>query len=326
MGQARRSLNVLFTCIGRRVSLLNSFRKAAAELGIRAKFLGADMTELSPAMQLCDEHVFTKRIDDAGYIPQLLRVAKSRKIDLIIPMIDTDLMPLAESRERFEKLGCRVLISSPDVVDIARDKRKLHSFLMRNGFGAPETMTLDEAMRKKRLSMPRFLKPWDGSASKSNHVVQNRKELEFFGRRIRNCIVQEFIDGQEYTCDVFVDSDMKVRCVVPRKRIETRGGEVTKSMTAKNASIMDVARRVTECLGAGPGMINIQLFLCRDGSIKIVEINPRFGGGAPLGIKAGADSPRWILQEMIGAKPRIRFDGFKDGLCMLRWDSEVWLG
>jgi len=219
-----------------------------------------------------------------------------------------------------------LLISSPQVVDIAGDKRKTHRFLVANGFGVPEAMSLKEALKKKRLSMPRFLKPWDGSASKSNHVVSSIEELKFFGKRIRNCLVQEFLDGQEYTCDVFVDFEMKVRCVVPRKRIETRGGEVTKSMTKKNPRIMDIARRVIETLNAGPGMITIQLFLCKDGNIKIVEINPRFGGGAPLGIKAGADSPRWILQQAIGIKPRIKFDGFKDNLYMLRWDSEVWLG
>jgi carbamoyl-phosphate synthase large subunit len=323
--RATRRLTILFTCIGRRVSLLKSFRKASARLGIRARFVGTDITELSPALQLCDVKAITVPVRSPAYVPQLLRLVRKHKVNLIIPTIDTDLLKLAESKRKFEKAGCKVLISSPEVVDIARDKRKLHRFLLRNGFDAPETMSLKEALACRRLPMPRFLKPWDGSASKSNQAVQNRRELEFFGRRIRNCIVQEFIKGQEYTCDVYVDFAMKVRCVVPRMRIETRGGEVTKSMTSKNRRIMEVARRVTEAMGAGPGMITIQLFLCDDGSVKVVEVNPRFGGGAPLGIKAGADSPRWILQEMTGAKPRIQFDGFKDRFCMLRWDSEVWL-
>ena len=28
----------------------------------------------------------------------------------------------------------------------------------------------------------------------------------------------------------------------------------------------------------------------------MVEINPRFGGGAPLSIEAGADTPKWVVQ------------------------------
>ena len=118
---------------------------------------------------------------------------------------------------------------------------------------------------------------------------------------------------------------MKVRCVVPRKRIEVRAGEVSKGQVAKNTRIMSEAAKLVERLGAGPGVITLQLFLTGDGKIKYIEINPRFGGGVPLSIKAGADFPKWILQELAGGKPNIRPNGIKDGLIMLRYDSEVWL-
>ncbi|MBN2128133.1 MAG: ATP-grasp domain-containing protein, partial [Sedimentisphaerales bacterium] len=80
-----------------------------------------------------------------------------------------------------------------------------------------------------------------------------------------------------------------------------------------------------ETLGAGPGVVTLQLFLTRRNQIKFIEINPRFGGGVPLSIRAGADFPRWILQELAGKRPRIGFDKFQDGLVMLRYDAEVWL-
>jgi carbamoyl-phosphate synthase large subunit len=82
---------------------------------------------------------------------------------------------------------------------------------------------------------------------------------------------------------------------------------------------------LVEKLGAGPGVITVQLILTADEQIKFIEINPRFGGGAPLAIKAGADFPRWILQQMLGKRSAIKFDGFKDNLVMLRYDAEVWL-
>ena len=88
---------------------------------------------------------------------------------------------------------------------------------------------------------------------------------------------------------------------------------------------MRQAASLAEKLGAGPGVITLQLLLTNNKQIKFVEINPRFGGGAPLSIKAGANFPKWILQELSGKKPNIRFDSFKDNLIMLRYDSEVWL-
>jgi carbamoyl-phosphate synthase large subunit len=107
--------------------------------------------------------------------------------------------------------------------------------------------------------------------------------------------------------------------------MEVRAGEVSKSQIVKNIQIMNEAHRLVEKLGAGPGVITLQLFLTGDDKIKFIEINPRFGGGAPLSIKAGANFPKWILQELSGQNPRIRPDSFKDNLIMLRYDNEVWL-
>lgn len=319
------SLNILFTCIGRRVSLLNSFRRAARRLKINARFLGTDITELSSALQLCDASFLVKPVTHAGYIKQLLSIVKTNKVKLLIPTVDLDLKLLARNRPKFAAMGCRVLVSTVDVIDTCQDKRKTYRFLLKNGFETPVTMSVRAALSKRKLNWPCFLKPWDGYASRGNTVVNNRRQLSFFAARIPNCIVQEFIEGTEHTCDVYVDFGMKVRCVVPRKRIEARAGEVSKGQVVKHPYIMSEAARLVEILGAGPGVITLQLFLTDDDKVMFIEINPRFGGGVPLSIKAGANFSKWILQEKVGEKPNIRFDGFEDNLIMLRYDGEVWL-
>jgi carbamoyl-phosphate synthase large subunit len=318
-------LNVLFTCIGRRVSLLNSFRRAARQLKIHAAFFGTDTTDLSSALQLCDEGFLVKPTTHPGYIKQLLSIVKANKVKLLIPTVDLDLKVLARNKPKFAAAGCRVLVSTPQVIDICQDKRKTYQFLAKNGFDTALTMSVRSALSKKKLNWPCFLKPWDGSAGKGNAVAHNRKELLFYAKRITNAICQEFVKGIEHTCDVYVDFCLKVRCVVPRKRIEVRAGEVSKGQVVKNPRIMSEAVKLVETLGAGPGVITLQLFLTDDNRVKFIEINPRFGGGAPLSIKAGANFPKWILQELSGKKTNIHFDGFEDNLIMLRYDSEVWL-
>lgn len=321
----RRKLAVLFTTVGRRVSLLNGFRRAAKQLGLNVTFFGTDASKLSSAWQLCDRKYVVKPITHPGYLKQLLAIVRNNRIDLLVPTIDSNLTLFAENKGKFARLGCRVLISSPRVIDICRDKRKTYRFLAKNGFDAPEVMTPHAALAKKSLQYPRFLKPWDGSASRGSVRVHNREELTFYGRKIPNCIVQRFVGGTEYTCDVFVGLDMKVHCVVPRKRIEARSGEVSKGQIVKNKDIMNRTAELVEALGAGPGVITVQLILDFDKKIHFIEINPRFGGGAPLSIKAGANFPKWIFQELVGQKPNIKFDGFEDNLIMLRYDAEVWL-
>jgi len=326
-------LNVLFTCIGRRVSLLESFRRAAKQLMINVSLLGTDTTELSPALQLCDRRFGVKPTTDAGYIKQILSIVKANSVKLLVPTVDLDLKLLAQNKPKFAALGCRVLVSEPKVIDICQDKRKTYKFLLKNNFDTPATISTRTALKNSKSSIvnnkstgfPLFLKPWDGYAGRGNAVINNRKELLFYSKRIPNAICQELVKGAEYTCDLYVDFGMNVRCVVPRKRIEVRAGEVSKGQIAKNTRIMSEAATLVEKLEAGPGVITLQLFLTNDGKVKFIEINPRFGGGVPLSIKAGADFPKWILQELAGGKPNIRPDGFKDNLIMLRYDSEVWL-
>jgi carbamoyl-phosphate synthase large subunit len=342
--------------------LLESFRRAAKQLKINASLFGTDTTELSPALQLCDRRFGVKPTTHSGYIKQLLSIVEANKVTLLVPTVDLDLKLLSQNKPKFAALGCRVLVSDPQVIDICQDKRKTYKFLLKNNFDTPATVSIQTALRNRKCGegilplfstigkpvlsaaegMPTgrkagtasplseigfqlFLKRWDGSAGRGNAVVNNREELLFYSKRIPNPICQELVEGTEYTCDAYIDFDMTVRCVVPRKRIEIRAGEVSKGQTVKNARIMSEAVTLVEKLGAGPGVITLQLFLTDGGKIKYIEINPRFGGGVPLSIKAGADFPKWILQELAGGKPNIRPDGFKDGLIMLRYDSEVWL-
>jgi carbamoyl-phosphate synthase large subunit len=306
--------------------LIESFRASARKLGVSLRVFGSDATELSSALQVCDERFKVRPVGRKGYIEELLSVARKKRVGLLVPTVDLDLRLLAEQREKFERLGCRVLISSPKVVDICQDKRKTYRFLVRKGFDTPLTMSPAVALKRRGGPWPCFLKPRDGYASRGSAVAKNRRELLFFSRRVPNCVVQELVEGQEYTCDVYVDFAGKVRSVVPRKRIEVRAGEMSKGRIDRDRRIMAEGARLIEELGAGPGVITLQLFRTPQHKIKFIEINPRFGGGVPLSIRAGADFPRWIIQEVLGRRPRIRFDGFKDGLMMLRYDSEIWLG
>lgn len=318
-------IGVLFTCIGRRVSLLRAFARAGKQLKIDLSLMGTDTTELSSALQLCDKRFVVKPTTDPGYLSQLLKIVRDNHVDLLVPTVDLDLKLLAVNKAKFAKLGCCVLISKPKVIDICQDKRKTYKFLTKSGFDTPVTMSVHSALAGKNLSWPCFLKPWDGYAGRGTAIAKNRTDLQFYSRKVPNCIVQEFINGTEYTCDVFVDLEMRPRCVVPRNRIEVRSGEVSKGQVVKNRKIMEVSANLVEKLGAGPGVITLQLFLADDGRMRFIEINPRFGGGAPLSIKAGANFPKWILQQLVGRKMNISFAGFRDKLTMLRYDGEVWL-
>lgn len=320
-----KKVAILFPCIGRRVSLLRLFRAACRRLGCEGIMVGTDTTENSAALQCCDRQYVVKPVTHRDYPGQIKEIVKREKVMLLVPTVDLDLSIWARRRAALSDVGCRTLISTSRVVRICQDKRLTFAFLKKHGFATPDTLSASQALRLKRPCYPYFLKPWDGHAGRGNAVARNREELKFYTRRVPNCIVQEFVEGAEYTVDVLVDFDGKVRCVVPRRRLAVRAGEVSKGITVKHAEIIGQSRLLVEKLKAGPGVITIQCFLTGQGCIKFIEINPRFGGGVPLSIQAGADFPRWLLEMLLGRQGKIRLDGWRDGLTMLRYDEAVWV-
>ena len=99
-----------------------------------------------------------------------------------------------------------------------------------------------------------------------------------------------------------------------------RSGEVAKGVTIYDEDITKACIRIAEGLG-GKGQITIQCIM-KDNTPYFTEINARFGGGAPLGIAAGCDAPRWLLAEAAGlpvdAPP---IGSYKVGLYMTRFDD-----
>ena len=318
-------INILFTSVGRRVSLVQHFREVLSDLGLGGKLVGADMLLSAPAMHVVDRRHQVCRATDKDYVPQLLDICEKEDIDLLIPLIDTELLVLAENKERFKEVGTTALISDPDVIRIAMDKYNTHTFFVENGFAVPEVIDIDKALSSDDIEYPMVMKPARGSASIGVTKIESKEELRFFKDKIPNPILQEYLNGYEHTLDVLVDFGGRVRCVVPRKRLEVRAGEVSKGVTVKNKKIIDIGKRVVEALKGALGPITVQGFLTSDGAFKLTEINPRFGGGHPLAIAAGADYPKWIIEMLLGRNPDIELDGWEDGLAMLRYDEAVFV-
>lgn len=311
-------LNILFTSAGRRVSLLREFRRAATDLRIQLNIHAADSWELAPALQVADRAAIVPTIDSKDYIDSLLEHCRRNEINALIPLIDTELLVLAEARDRFEQAGTRAIVSSPEVIGIATDKILTAEFLAEHDLLTPRILTgkeLDSAQ------LPLFTKPRFGSASHEVNKITTAEELAFFRGHRPDSIIQEFIHGVEHTVDVFVDFNGRPLCAVPRRRHEVRGGEVTKAQTVRHKGIIDQSLKLVEALGGCAGMITVQCFLTPDDRVVFIEINPRFGGGVPLSIQAGADSPKWLLELLLGRTPAIEPDCWTDGMLMLRYEE-----
>lgn len=325
MKTMKNNINILFTSSGRRVELVKHFMSVIKGLDVNGKVITVDIKDNSPAGKVADKHILVPRVNSEDYIPNLLKICKENCIDLLIPLIDTELLLLAENKDHFEAIGVKLLLSDVKVHEICNDKQLTAKFFEENNFGTPKIYDIKKQLDSPTLEGELLIKPSKGSSGFGVHKVSNKEELKFYSENLNDPILQEFIRGEEYTIDVFTDLKGKVLTAVPRLRIETRAGEVSKGKTCYNRLLIDKATEVVNALANAIGCITVQCFLTENNDVKFIEINPRFGGGAPLSLTAGADYAKYLVETLLNREPSFDITRWQNNLLMLRYDAAIFL-
>jgi carbamoyl-phosphate synthase large subunit len=319
--------NALISSAGRRAGLLRAVRGSLAERRPGAWVGAIDSGTSAPVRFLAEKFWRVPRCTHPDYGSALVEICRENGVGLVIPTIDTELPFCARHRERFGGEGITLSISAEPVVAIACDKHATHEWLVANGF--PTVRQASPAQVLAKLSewrWPLIAKPHDGSASIGVRRIANEEELIHLANTQPEYIVQELARGREFTVNLYVNRAGRCVCAVPHWRMEVRAGEVSKGITVKDPRLMDLARRVAETLPGARGPLNMQCFVDDDGdgdgTIAIIEINARFGGGYPLAHRAGARFTDWLIDEQEGGEVA-PYDAWTDDLAMLRYDEAV---
>lgn len=312
--------NILISSAGRRVELVESFQKSLRDLSVVGKVFCSDMCpELSSACQIADGYFSVPKATDKNYIDTLLDLCRQYSIKLLIPTIDTELLVLSNARERFLEIGTNVIISDSALVSQCRDKRKTAALFDELAISQPKILD------KSNLQFPCFVKPYDGSCSVGAMALRSKETLTPEILADTKNMFMELIPKSysEYTVDVYYNKSGELKCLVPRKRLEVRGGEVSKGITKKNFVYDYLLERLIGLKGA-LGCITVQVFVNEETkSVKGLEINPRFGGGYPLTDAANGTYTCWLVKEFLLNKEIEFYDNWESELLMLRYDAKV---
>lgn len=318
----RRELTILFLSAGRRVELMECFRKDARDLGLSLRVLAADIKpDWSAACAKADRAFSVPKCTTDEFPGFLHDLCVRERVGLIIPTIDTELPVLSRLAPALETVGSHTVISSNAVVEMARDKLLTARMLGDAGISVPGTIPLEEFSElPPGWSWPLFAKPRAGSSSIGIRIVQAVDVPSL--KEEANMILQERLTGSEYTVNMFFDRSGTLKAVVPHLRVETRSGEVSKAETCRIEDLEGIGWKLGEMLDHANGPICFQAMRRATGEFAIFEINARFGGGFPIAHKAGARFSRWLLEEHAGL-PSTAHNNWRSGIRMLRYDSAV---
>lgn len=321
-------IRLLLSSAGRRVGLMECFRKAANELDIDLEITAVDMNpQWSPACQVADRFFEVPMCQTPQYLDCLLKICTDNGIHLIIPTIDTELSLYASNRRLFRGIGTEILVSNENFIAVARNKDRASLELNKHGIKTPLTWKLEEIGENiDEINFPVIAKPVDGSCSQGITYFTKIGDLlrhEFIDNG--NFIVQEVCAGNEYTINAFYDRNGQCQACVPHLRKTVRDGEVCFAETVRIPEFTLIAKKMSEIFHGLWGNICFQGFMDEGTKeVRVFDLNARFGGGYPICDHAGGKYAKWILQDLVEQEPDYN-DGWKEGLRMLRYDDAVFI-
>jgi carbamoyl-phosphate synthase large subunit len=257
--------------------------------GFQGKIVATDSSYLSPGFFMCEVNEVIPEADNQSFIDRLNEIVEKYGVNLLLPTSGFDIYPYSEFRDQLIKRGAFPVVSDMDSLVTCKDKMLTYERL-KSKFDLPFTTTDPTEIS----SFPVMAKPRYGKGSRDIMRLDNTDDIGYVTSKMKDLIFQEFLPGTEYTIDVLSDLDKKAILAVPRIRIQTKAGISTKGRILKNRRIEEECMQIADFIGIR-GPCCIQMKEDANGIIKLVEINPRMGGGTIFTALAGANFPMMLI-------------------------------
>lgn len=314
-------MNILVLSAGTRNKIVQYFKKEVGESG---RVIATDCSNLAPAVYDADKFYLVPRITAPDYPDIILDICKKEQIDGVFSLIDPELSLLAKEKERFLEIGTTPVISPYELVETCFDKYRMYQMLNKMNIPTAKCYVEKEAFYAAKangeIAYPVFVKPVKGSASININRAGSDEEIELLFRLYDDLMIQEYMNGQEYGADVYIDMKSgKCTSIFVKKKIKMRAGETDKSVSVKEPELFAMLRDFVEKCGFR-GMIDIDIFLI-DGVYYISEVNPRFGGGYPHAYACGVNMPAQVLVNLAGEENEPQIGAYRENICMMKYNE-----
>jgi carbamoyl-phosphate synthase large subunit len=303
-------MNLLFSCIGKRGYIADFFRP---HLGPGDRIVGSGNSRWTPGFARCDAAFLLPDIASGEYVPSVLELCATQRIDAVLSFNDNDVYALAHARDEFSARGITLLLPSAAVAEITYDKYRMFEFARANGFSTPRT-ALSPA-DAAGFAYPLYVKPRFGSGSADTFVARNEREMATFFDYREDMIIQETVTGEPFNIDVCTDLAGRPVGVCTWKKYRSRLGETEQAETFRDPAAIEWGLRLARALAA-TGPMDVDAFR-QDGRFVVLEANARFGGGYPVSHLAGADFPRLLTAMVRDGRVEPDF-GFSTGIVMMK--------
>lgn len=316
--------NILFCSVGRRARLLMDFRQSMKGSG---RIIATDLSPVAPALFFADETYLVPPISNPEYFDRVLDICNKGNVKAITTLIDPEIEILAKHRDELMNNDVLPLCPAEWTAHLCFDKYEMFRHLRSKGVRTVLTYnSLDsfkEGLKNGEIALPVFMKPISGSGSVGIGRCDTIEQVEEKWNDGKfTYIIQELMEGGDCDADVYVDCiSHKPIAIFSKKKIETRLGGASKTISYKDPNLFDFVEEVCSVLELN-GPCDMDFFV-KDGEYYLSEINPRFGGAYLHAYGAGVDFIKLILNNIDGIENQSIIGQYDDDIVMMMYDDVV---
>jgi len=295
----------------------------------KIKVIGTAQDSTAPGFAFVDKGYVVPAVGTKEYIEEIFNICKKEGVKVVIPADPREINTFAKEKDRFEKNGIKVVVSSPKSLRTANDKCLLYEYCNRESIPAPAFFRPgDYAEFMKAVSSLGYpesdvcFKPVISSGSRGFRVITSRIDrLDLLlanqpdstftsieevnsvlgnSRTFPDLVVMEYLPGDEYSVDVVADKG-KALVIVPRIREKIILGASFTGRVVKHEQIIEYSRKIVSGLGLN-GAVGLQFRMDKEGIPKILEVNARPHGALTLSAAAGVNILYLATKVALGEK------------------------
>lgn len=290
--------------------------------GEEIRVVGINCEDTALLRKGVDAGYVVPRITEPDYIPIVLEICKKEKVDVIFPFITAELPLMAEKKEFFESHGIKVSVTSPaslvavgdkvtlgkkygdlmpkqktieceaDIYEFAAEigyPRKAMCCKLPNKCGGLGFCVIDEEKGSDLTIVNKF---------GLNRYITFDMLLTYYRHLDDVMILQEFEDGIDYSMCILADNGELVHGLGFEASLMAFGSAMFANI-AFNQAAYDIAKQITADTGLD-GNACFDFILKPDGTVKLLEVNPRLSATLPFIARAGLNLPYLRCRQLLG--------------------------
>lgn len=291
------------------------------------RVIGVDMHYDHTLDSLYDAIYEVPRASDPEYIDTLLDICKKENVDVVLPFMSAELIPLLDRIQDFEKLGVKVAVGDRKSIEITTNKYAFYAFLKEQGLKVPKFAPVRNSSELKKaceevgypeypvcvkateLSGSRGIRIIDPSKSRFD-ILFEQKPNSFFTTyedlqatlnerpQMPEMMAMEYLPGEEGSVDLIAENG-EILYMCYRESNVNLASIPQEATLVYNEEAYQIARDVVRTLGM-TGSADFDFKYDRYGSPVLMEINPRIAATMQIFKVGGLNLPYLRIKQLLG--------------------------